>query len=81
MKDYIVYEIFWEHCEYGGPCFSSGSTLHITRANAIQYKEQREKSSNNKPNGEDVYSYHGSEPQIKIVNKKEYDAVVKKDLK
>jgi hypothetical protein len=74
VKTYIVYEIFWERCEYGGPSVSQGSSLHLTIEDALKYKAQREKRSKDWPN-EDPFYYLGSDPKPTAVNKSKYKSL------
>jgi hypothetical protein len=72
-KTYVVYEIHWEQCEYGGLSKSCGSTLHLTYDAALQYKRDREGDLiNRKWPPDDPFYDRGSNPVPKTVSKSVY---------
>jgi hypothetical protein len=74
MKTYIVYEVLWTRCEYGGPSFPQGATLHLTHEAALQYKQQREGAYDRQSlaSSDNPFYYTGSNPTAKAVSKSEY---------
>jgi hypothetical protein len=80
VKIYIVYEVLWTRCEYGGPSFAQGSTLHLTHEDALQYKRQREGAYDRQSlaSSVDPFYYIGSNPTAKAVSKSEYKIVQQK---
>ena len=74
MKTYIVYEVLWTRCEYGGPSYAQGATLHLTQEAALQYKQQREGAHDPRTlvTSDDPFNYIGSNPIPKVVSKSEY---------
>jgi hypothetical protein len=74
LKTYIVYEVLWTRCEYGGQSFPQGATLHLTNDAALQYKKERERAYDRKAlaSSENSFYYTGSNPTAKAVGRSEY---------
>jgi hypothetical protein len=77
LKTYIVYEVLWTRCEYGGNSFPQGATLHLTHDAAIHYKEERERIYDRGAlaSSESPFFYLGSNPIAKAVGKSEYKRI------
>jgi hypothetical protein len=82
VKTYIVYEVLWTRCEYGGPSFAQGATLHLTQEAALQHKQQREGAYDRQSLAwsDDPFYYIGSNPTAKAVSKSEYKRIQQQTL-
>lgn len=71
-KGEIIWVINWRYCEYGGYCFDTGPSYHLTCEEAEAYKERREGAYQA---FEDGFRYEGSEPYSQVVSKDEYERI------